>query len=528
MGVDRLVMLLAGVDVDPRGDPVPAPAAGADERGATHDIVNECSSPGWAASSARASRSCSSSGRGPTEIVGVDFVPPRRRLRRAEFRRIDPRDRDQLAQFVEEFAPNVVAHFGVYEPSSRMTPGVRDRAHRAVHDRDAERRRARRQPRVRRRPQRARGLRPARRARVGARRRRRCPRRARRTGARCSRSRRSRAGVRAAPRRAGVRAALRAGRRLARAEPARPVAAPAGRAGARVRRPAVLAAAPRRRGARRWSPRSSAATTARSTSSVRARRRRGRRCGSAAACRSRCCRRSGTRPRARRRGRGRGDRAARRRAAAPRPHRATAAAPIDALGLTDLRSTQKVLRELFEWADVVPIPTAPGGSGVSERASVELGTTTGSTSTASAARSRCRPPCAAGSTAAIRSTVRPRSADRRPRARRSCRAVVRVDVTGGEHVPTDGGAVLVANRGFGIFEPAALGVAVRRARPAAGCASSARRPLPFARRARPPPRRDRATARATSSTCLRAGHLVAVPLAPTWLRTGAGIAAAAR
>ena len=27
-----------------------------------------------------------------TEIVGVDFVPPRRRLRRAEFRRIDPRD----------------------------------------------------------------------------------------------------------------------------------------------------------------------------------------------------------------------------------------------------------------------------------------------------------------------------------------------------------------------------------------------------------------------------------------------------
>ena len=30
------------------------------------------------------------------EIVGVDFVPPRRRLRRSEFRRIDPRDRDKL------------------------------------------------------------------------------------------------------------------------------------------------------------------------------------------------------------------------------------------------------------------------------------------------------------------------------------------------------------------------------------------------------------------------------------------------
>lgn len=57
-----------------------------------------------------------------TEVVGVDFVPPRRRLRRAQFRRIDPRDRDRLAAFVVEYAPHVVAHFGVYEPASRMTP----------------------------------------------------------------------------------------------------------------------------------------------------------------------------------------------------------------------------------------------------------------------------------------------------------------------------------------------------------------------------------------------------------------------
>jgi UDP-glucose 4-epimerase len=56
------------------------------------------------------------------DIVGVDFVPPRRRLRRAEFRRIDPRDRDRLAAFVQDYAPTVVAHFGVYEPASRMTP----------------------------------------------------------------------------------------------------------------------------------------------------------------------------------------------------------------------------------------------------------------------------------------------------------------------------------------------------------------------------------------------------------------------
>ncbi|HEV7523597.1 MAG TPA: NAD-dependent epimerase/dehydratase family protein [Acidimicrobiia bacterium] len=57
-----------------------------------------------------------------TEIVGVDFVPPRRRLRRAQFRRIDPRDGDRMAAFVQEYAPQVVAHFGVYEPASRMTP----------------------------------------------------------------------------------------------------------------------------------------------------------------------------------------------------------------------------------------------------------------------------------------------------------------------------------------------------------------------------------------------------------------------
>jgi UDP-glucose 4-epimerase len=56
------------------------------------------------------------------EVVGVDFVPPRRRLRRAVFHRIDPRDRDKLAEFIELFAPSVVAHFGVYEPSSRMSP----------------------------------------------------------------------------------------------------------------------------------------------------------------------------------------------------------------------------------------------------------------------------------------------------------------------------------------------------------------------------------------------------------------------
>jgi UDP-glucose 4-epimerase len=54
------------------------------------------------------------------EIVGCDFVPPRRRLRRAEFKRIDPLDRDRLVSFVTDFAPDTVAHFGIFEPDSRM------------------------------------------------------------------------------------------------------------------------------------------------------------------------------------------------------------------------------------------------------------------------------------------------------------------------------------------------------------------------------------------------------------------------
>jgi UDP-glucose 4-epimerase len=56
------------------------------------------------------------------EITGCDFMPPRRRLRRSTFKRIDPRDRDTLVGFVTDFAPDAVAHFGVYEPDSRLGP----------------------------------------------------------------------------------------------------------------------------------------------------------------------------------------------------------------------------------------------------------------------------------------------------------------------------------------------------------------------------------------------------------------------
>src|ERR1700690_4096750 len=39
---------------------------------------------------------------------------------------------------------------------------------------------------------------------------------------------------------------------------------------------------------------------------------------------------------------------------------------------------------------------------------------------------------------------------------------IRVEIEGAENVPQTGPAVLVANRGFGILEPAVLGIAVRR------------------------------------------------------------------
>jgi hypothetical protein len=100
------------------------------------------------------------------------------------------------------------------------------------------------------------------------------------------------------------------------------------------------------------------------------------------------------------------------------------------------------------------------------------------------------------------------------------RAIVRVAVTGEAHVPTEGGAVLVVNRGFGVFEPAAVAVAVQRATgrrlrvvgaPTAPLLSGLFRRLG----AISDSARDLVT-------CVRAGHLVAVPLAPTWLRTGAG------
>ena len=97
---------------------------------------------------------------------------------------------------------------------------------------------------------------------------------------------------------------------------------------------------------------------------------------------------------------------------------------------------------------------------------------------------------------------------------------VRVEVQGAENLPKTGPAVVVANRAFGLVEPAALAIGVVRATgrrlrivgaPTAPFLGSAARRFGAIGATAP-----------DVTAALHAGHLVAVPLMPTWLRTGAG------
>jgi UDP-glucose 4-epimerase len=58
------------------------------------------------------------------EVLGVDIDPPRLRLRRADFVRVDPRDRRRLVRTIRDFEPTAVIHFGVYEPNARVGPAL--------------------------------------------------------------------------------------------------------------------------------------------------------------------------------------------------------------------------------------------------------------------------------------------------------------------------------------------------------------------------------------------------------------------
>jgi UDP-glucose 4-epimerase len=53
-------------------------------------------------------------------VCGLDIDPPRRRLRSAEFHRIEPRDRRRTESLVTDFDPHVVLHLGAYEPHARF------------------------------------------------------------------------------------------------------------------------------------------------------------------------------------------------------------------------------------------------------------------------------------------------------------------------------------------------------------------------------------------------------------------------
>ena len=57
-----------------------------------------------------------------TEILGIDLFPPRRRIFRSEFHRVEPTDRRKAVRLVRDFDPQLVLHLGVFEPHSRTNP----------------------------------------------------------------------------------------------------------------------------------------------------------------------------------------------------------------------------------------------------------------------------------------------------------------------------------------------------------------------------------------------------------------------
>lgn len=55
-------------------------------------------------------------------VVGLDTDPPRRRLDRAEFHRLDPSDVIGTASLVRDVDPHTIVHLGVWEPDARANP----------------------------------------------------------------------------------------------------------------------------------------------------------------------------------------------------------------------------------------------------------------------------------------------------------------------------------------------------------------------------------------------------------------------
>lgn len=60
-------------------------------------------------------------------ILGVDADPPRRRLRRTDFRRIALNRTATVSQIILDFDPHVIVHLGVWEPNARLSPDEAER-----------------------------------------------------------------------------------------------------------------------------------------------------------------------------------------------------------------------------------------------------------------------------------------------------------------------------------------------------------------------------------------------------------------
>lgn len=56
------------------------------------------------------------------QLVGIDADPPRRRMKRATFHRIDVADHDRTVETITAVDPHVLVHIAVWEPFSRATP----------------------------------------------------------------------------------------------------------------------------------------------------------------------------------------------------------------------------------------------------------------------------------------------------------------------------------------------------------------------------------------------------------------------
>ena len=54
------------------------------------------------------------------EVHGIDVHPPRRRLRRTTFHRVEHDEPGEFARKIASLQPDVIVHLGVWEPHARL------------------------------------------------------------------------------------------------------------------------------------------------------------------------------------------------------------------------------------------------------------------------------------------------------------------------------------------------------------------------------------------------------------------------